>query len=104
MGRFAGAVGFASTVETSLGVWEETFTERTYYGDVVRLARSLQTSQNINDNVSLNNQISIVADPFAYENFAHIRYVVLGGSKWKITNVEVSYPRLILTVGGVYNV
>lgn len=104
MARFCGVVGFAQTVETKPGVWEEQITERTYYGDIVRNVRRLQNTSGLNDNVEVSNNISIVADPFATQNFHAIRYVTYMGTKWKVSNVDVQYPRLILTMGGVYNV
>lgn len=103
MGKFYGVIGYAQTTETSPGVWEEQMTERPYYGELVRNTRRLQTSDGINDDVSIANEISILADPFANQNFHAMRYIVFMGAKWKITNVEVKYPRLILTIGGVYN-
>jgi len=93
MAKFYGVIGYAETVETTPGVWKEQITERTYYGELVRNTRRLQTTDQLNDNINVANEISIVSDPFANENF----------HKWKITNVEVQYPRLILTIGGVYN-
>ena len=62
-----------------------------------------ETGTSLNDNLNISNEFSIIADPFAYENFQNMRYIVFMGAKWKITSVEVQYPRLILTVGGVYN-
>ena len=103
MAKFYGAIGYGSTEETTPGVYTEQIIERNYYGDLIRLSRRLQTAGQVNDNIEVANQISIVADPFANENFHSMRYVVFMGAKWKITNVEVQYPRLILTVGGVYN-
>lgn len=103
MAKFYGSIGYAVTAETRPGVWEEQITERTYYGDLVRDTRRLQSSETLNDDISIANEISIVADPFANENFYSMRYVVFRGAKWKISNVEVQYPRLILTIGGVYN-
>lgn len=103
MAKFYGVVGYANTVETSPDVWEEQIVKRTYYGELVRNARKLQASENLNDNITVSNEISIVADPFANENFHAMRYVEFMGAKWKIISVEVKYPRLILTVGGVYN-
>ncbi len=103
MAKFYGEIGYAVTVETSPGVWDEQITERTYYGDLIRDTRRLQSSETLNDNINIANEISIVADPFANENFYSMRYVVFRGAKWKISNVEVQYPRLILTIGGVYN-
>jgi hypothetical protein len=103
MAKFYGVIGYAETVETKPGVWKEQITERTYYGDLIRNTRRLQTTDQLNDNINVANEISIVADPFANENFHSMRYVEFMGAKWKITNVEVQYPRLILTIGGVYN-
>ena len=103
MAKFYGAIGYAETVETKPGVWEEKITERMYYGDLVRNSRRLQTADNLNDDVNVANDISIIADPFANENFHSIRYVEFMGAKWKVSNVEVKHPRLILSVGGVYN-
>ncbi len=103
MAKFYGAIGYITTVETKPGVWEEQITERSYYGDVTRNTRRWSDSSNLNDNLNIANTISIVADPFAYENFHSMKYVEFMGAKWKVSNVEVQYPRLILTVGGVYN-
>lgn len=103
MAKFYGSVGYADTVETTPGVWEEGITERMYFGDLTRNTRRLQSSDTLNDDINVANEISIVADPFANQNFHKMRYVSFMGSKWKITNVEVQYPRLILTIGGVYN-
>lgn len=103
MGKWFGKIGFAETVETSPGCWEEQITEREYYGDVVRNFRRLESTSNLNDNVNIANEISIVSDPFANQNFHAMRYIEFMGALWKVSSVEVKYPRLILTVGGVYN-
>lgn len=103
MAKFYGVIGYAVTEETKPGVWKEQITEREYFGDLNRNARRLQSADQLNDDINVANEISIVADPFANENFHTMRYVKFMGAKWKITNVEVQYPRLILTIGGVYN-
>ncbi len=103
MAKFYGAIGYAVTEETKPGVWTEKITERMYYGDLTRNTRKLQSTDQLNDNINVANEISIVADPFANENFHSMKYVEFMGAKWKIISVEVQYPRLILTVGGVYN-
>lgn len=108
MAKWCGKVGFITTSETLLnnvptGVWKETAVERTYYGDFNRISRRLQSSGNLNDNVTISNELSIVADPFANENFHSIRYAEYMGTKWKVSNIEVQYPRLTLTLGDVYN-
>jgi hypothetical protein len=103
MAKFYGVIGYAETVETAPGVYREAVTEREYFGDVVRMVSQWQGSNNLNDNLNVNNQISVVADPFAYENFSAMRYIKWMGACWKITSVEVQRPRLILSIGGVYN-
>ena len=103
MAKWFGAIGFAETVETVPGVSVEKIVERNYYGDLIRNKRLLQNAGQVNDNINVANEISIVADPFANNNFHSMRYAEFMGAKWKISNVEVQYPRLILTTGGVYN-
>jgi hypothetical protein len=103
MAKWFGVIGYATQVETVPGVWEEQIVERSYYGDLTRNTRRLQTADQINDNLNINNELSIVADPFANQNFHLMRYAEYMGTKWKIINVEVKFPRLILTLGGLYN-
>jgi hypothetical protein len=103
MAKFYGNIGYIKTVEVEPGIWEEQVIERPYYGDLTRNTSRFQSSGGVNDDINIANNISIVADPYANENFQHMRYVEFMGAKWKITNVEVKYPRLILTAGGVYN-
>lgn len=103
MAKFFGAIGYAETVETSPGVWNEAITERDYYGDVLDNGWKLQSSDKVNDDINIANKISILSDPFANQNFYKMRYVVYMGVKWKIEKVEVQSPRLILTIGGLYN-
>lgn len=103
MAKYYGKIGYATSEEVKPGVWKKRITEREYFGDVIRNTRRLQSSGNLNDNIIVSNEISIVADPFANENFHSMLYVEFMGAKWKISNVEVQYPRLILTIGEVYN-
>ena len=101
--KYYGKVGFIETEETSPGVWEEQVTERLYSGDVLRLSKSWQKGEHLNDDLSINVQISIIADPFALHHFHSFRYVEWQGALWHITTAEPQYPRIILTIGGVYN-
>lgn len=103
MAKWYGEIGFAETVETKPGVWVEQITKRNYYGDVTRDSRRLQTADKLNDNINISNQISIISDPYANENFHSMRYAFYMGTRWKITDIEVQYPRLNLTLGGVWN-
>ena len=102
--RFYGAVGYADAdVETAPGVWEPNMVEKLYFGDVIRSARRLESTTVLNDSVTVENSFSIVADAYAVENFSKMRYVSWNGSNWTVTNVEVRRPRLILTVGDLWN-
>ena len=103
MAKWYGKIGYAITVETEPGLWEEQIIESSYYGDVTTDRRKRQNSGGVNDDINLSNVISIIADPFAYQNFHSMRYIEFMGTKWKITNVEVQYPRLLLTLGVKYN-
>lgn len=98
------AIGYAEMVETTPGVCEEKIKERKYPGELIRNTRRLESSGNLNDNVNVANELSIIADPFAVNNFHSMRYADLRGAKWKVTSVDASrHPRLVLSLGGLYN-
>ena len=103
MAKFSGEIGYGQQIEMSPGVWEDVITERLYYGDVVRNTRRLQEGQKINDDLTVGNSISIVADAYASEHFFAIRYVRWAGALWKVSEIEEQSPRLLLRLGGVYN-
>ena|SRR5436190_15752284 len=105
MARFYGEVGYGESVETPAGSgnWFDKITEFPYQGDVIRNTRNLQEADKVNDDITVGNSISIVADQHAIENFLNIKYVRWMGVLWTVPNVEVRTPRLILTLGGVYN-
>jgi len=103
MAKFSGVIGFITTSETAPGVYTPVVEEKDYIGDFLRNARNWQEGQSINSDLALNTRISIVADPYLTSNVSYIRYVKFDGAAWKVTNVEFQRPRLILTMGGVYN-
>lgn len=103
MAKYFGAIGFAETKEIRPGVWDERIVEHFYSGDEMRNTRRLQSADQVNDNVVIANEISIVADPYANQNFHAMRYATFMGTRWKVSNVRVEYPRLILTLGDIYN-
>lgn len=103
MAKWFGNIGFADLVETVPGVWKEKIVDRPYYGDLIRNTRRLQSTDQLNDNINVANEISIVADPYANNHIHAMRYVEFQGAKWKVSNVDVQYPRLTLSVGGLYN-
>lgn len=104
MAKFYGPIGYAVSTETSPGIWEDSIIERLYAGDILEMSNRWSTqSDSVNDDLTLNHRISVLIDPYAYENFSAIKYVEVMGTKWKVTNVSIQYPRLILSTGGVYN-
>lgn len=103
MAKYYGEIGYVETVDDGYGVWKETVVaKRMYAGDVLSNIRKYHEANQVNENLNINNKLSIVADPYAYDHFHIMRFVKWYGAYWKITNVEVQYPRLILTIGGVY--
>ena len=104
MNRWYGKIGFAEQVETSQSVWTEEITERTYRGDILRNMRRLQDSQQINDDISISNQISVIGDAYMRDQFSNMRWIEFMGAKWKATEVDASQsPRLIITLGSLWN-
>lgn len=102
MAKWCGIIGYADNVEVEPGVYADEIVEKSYFGDLTRNTRKLQNSGEINDNINISNELSIVADPYAINNFYKMRYAYFRGIKWKVTDVEVQYPRLVLTLGGVW--
>ena len=105
MAKYYGSVGFVITKEdeASPGDWISEIIEKKYYGEVIRRRRSWKETNNLNDDIAISNEISILADPFAYQYLGDIRYVTWHGTKWRVTNIDVSHPRITLSIGGVYN-
>lgn len=103
MAKWYGSIGYAEQKEVQPGVWDYSIVERSYYGDAIRNTRNLKNSGNVIDNVVVNNQLSIIADPYANQNFHSMVYAEYMGNLWKISTVDVQFPRLILTLGDLYN-
>lgn len=101
--RFYDIIGYGLSVEIAPGVWDDVISEVKYRGDVIRNSRKYNEGTSVNDNLTVGNSISVVADDYAVQNLSAMRYIRWSGSLWKISNVEVQRPRLILTLGGVYN-
>ena len=103
MARYHGYVGYAIDVEAYPGVWEEQISEHEYFVDVLKNRINMQQGSVVNAKITISNSISIIADPFAFEHVYAMRYVTYLGKKWSIVNVSIERPRLILTLGGLYN-
>lgn len=103
MGKYFGKIGFAVNVETSPGINTEQIVEKEYFGDVLKFGRRLQQGGEIHDGIEITNVISILGDPYAVDNIAAMRWAEYLGKKWKISTVDIDYPRMSLTLGGLYN-
>lgn len=103
MARFYGKVGYVVDKVTGVDIVEQKPYEKYYKGELVKNRDKPVNGMSTADDVTLSNQISIVADPYALSHFFAIRYVKWMGSPWTVTEVEVAYPRLILTMGGMYH-
>jgi len=103
MAKFHGTIGFSTSVESADGVFTTPITEYEYTGDFLRTTSKWQQNEKVNDNLSLSARVSIVADPFAFANISTIKYVKWNGVAWKVVSVEHEKPRLVLTLGEVYN-
>lgn len=103
MAKFYGKVGYVSGYNNEYGIYKEIPMEKTYYGDVLSNYRRVDGGEGKNSDIILNNKLSIIADQYALGNLQAIKYVYINGSPWEVTNVEIEYPRIILTIGGVWN-
>lgn len=103
MAKFHGIVGYGSSVETGLDIYTDEIVEREYFGDILRKVRKLGEGESVSDDISLNHSISIVADEYCYDNINAIKFVEWAGVPWTVDSVEVKRPRLLLTLGTVYN-
>lgn len=103
MAKFYGVIGYAVTREMAPDTWVDTIEEHSYYGDVLKITQKWENGESLNKDLTVNNRISIVADAFAYQHFFAIKYVKWNGVRWNVKSVEVGRPRLLLTIGGVYN-
>lgn len=103
MAKFAGKIGFSNTVETSPGIWSSDVIEKTYVGDVIKASLRYQNDSKVNSDINISKRISIISDVFINNNLHTVKYVTYMGAKWSISEIDVQYPRVILTLGGVYN-
>ena len=98
MSRFYGLIGFVETQEIpeGSGIWVEVPTERKYRGEVSKFGKRWNSGDKVNSDLTISNTISIVADPYV----SYLRWLE---NYWEISNVDIEPPRLILTLGGLYN-
>lgn len=103
MAKWYGQIGFEITRETDVDVWTEDIIERSYYGDILKNSKSAYSPNEINEGFNISNRISFIADPYAKENMYRMKYATFMGTRWKITSVDVDFPRLTISLGGIWN-
>lgn len=103
MNKWYGAIGYISTVETEPGVWKEVVTETKLYGDVLEQTSRWNSSNKVNDDTDITARISVMADPYAYQNFSKIKFAEFMDAMWEVKSASPKHPRLIITLGGVYS-
>lgn len=103
MARFYGKIGFATQVEVRPSVFQPTIEERYYSGELLKNYGKLKSAEKTTDDFGINNDISIVADPYALSHFSTMKYVEFMHVLWEVQNVTVEHPRLRISFGGVYN-
>lgn len=103
MAKYAGLVGYVTQEEKVPGVWSPVENPRRMRGDIIRLSSSSQNGDKVNDDITLNHRVSLIGDAYAFDNYFHIRWIEIDGYKWRVSSVEIQRPRIIVTVGGIYN-
>lgn len=103
--KFEGKIGYwVEDDEDKPGLFRPHIVEKSYTGDVSRDNRHwYDNSNSTNSTFKVNNEISIVGDLYARQNWNSIRYVLWNGVYWSVISVTLGYPKLIIVLGGVYN-
>lgn len=100
--KWYGNIGFGIPVNEN-DIHTEVITDKPYKGDILENNLRWQQSDKIDDDLNITNKISVIANDFAYDNIGYMKYVELRGNKWKIVSATLQYPRILLTIGGVWN-
>lgn len=103
MSRYAGLVTYVTQAETRPGVWTEVVEQHFMKGDMLRKGSSFQNGDKVHSDVSLNHRVSLVADDYALGNYYDIKRLEVDGKQWVVESIEIQRPRIIVTLGGLYN-
>lgn len=106
MAKYSGKLGLVyPDAETAPGIWApEKVEEVSVKGDTLNLSKSYSpSSQSINDDLTLSKRVSIIASSDLIADTASMRYLTYLGQRWKIVEIDFQRPRLIFTLGGIWN-
>ena len=106
MARYYGRIGFLKRETESderPSRYIPQMEERWYTGELWKNSVRQQSAEKPVDDFGINNDISIIADAYALNNFSSIKYVEFMGTFWEVQSVTVEHPRLRISFGGVYN-
>lgn len=106
--KWSGDIGFFIDKEVvkdgvGTGVWKKQIEDKHYGGEVIRDYRSQENNNFVNENLNINNTISIICDRFIDDHIMDIVYITFKNKKFKVKGFTVNYPRIELQIGGLYN-
>lgn len=103
MAKFSGVIGFGVTDELVPGVYDDVnVIEKPYYGEYKKNVRKLEGGNGVVSNFQISTVVEVYEDNYLRENLSYMKYVGFHGLRWNVESIEISYPKLILTIGGVY--
>lgn len=103
MAKFSGLVGYITQSEISPGVWSSVENSIMMKGDVIRQSSNTQNDDKVNSDITLSHRVSLIGDAYSFGNYYNIKWVDIRGAKWEVESVEIQRPRLIVTLGGIWN-
>lgn len=103
MAKYAGLVGYVSLVESPPGVWNQVSNPKRMRGDIIRQSSSNQNGDKVNSDITLNHRVSLIGDAYSLGNYSDIKWIEIDGKKWEVNSIEIQRPRIIVTLGGVWN-
>lgn len=108
MAKFSGVIGYQEEVEIAPGIWDTQYLEKPARGDILQKNHrwnAMNYSTVSSDSIS--DRITIGADDFVMRlcRQKRIRYVKFEGddTRYSVMDAAVDRPRIVLSIGGVFN-